>query len=333
MAQGIKALRKIQIGAEATTDQGTAVAATTIWRGMGSISNATEVNYVEEDVGILMPTNRTYISQYVAELSMEDVPATFEQFPYILEASVLACTPTTDTGSGYIRTYTLPTSDLPTVRTYTIEGGDNQAVEEMQYGFVVDWTLSGSAGEAWTMGANLQGRQVSTSAFTAPLSLPSVEEMLFGKSSLYIDESTGSFGGTLVSQTLLSGDVAYTSGLMAVFTANGELYFDFIKSTRPEGVLTVTFEHNDTAVAEKAAWLAETVRRIQLKIPGSALASGGTYTTKTALLNMIGKWESFDALGDQDGNDIVTGTFRFGYDETQATAGEFIVVNELSALP
>lgn len=333
MTQGIKALRKIQIGAEATTDPGTAVAATTILRGMGTIQDTTEVVFVEEDVGILMPTDRSYISQKGAELSMEETPLTFEQIGYIFQASILAATPTTDTGSGYIWTYPFPTSDAVTVQTYTIEGGDNVAVEEMAYSFVREFTLSGNAGEAWNMTATWQGRQVSTSAFTAALSLPSVEEAIFGKTSLYIDESTGSFGGTLVSQTLLSAEVAYTSGLIAVFTANGQLYFDFIKGTRPEGTVTVTFEHNESAVAEKAAWLAQTVRRIRLSIAGNALSVGGAYTTKTINVDVIGLWESFDALGEQDGNDIVTGTFRFGYDPTEATAGSITLVNELSALP
>ncbi len=51
---GIKALRKIQLGREANA--GTAVAATAIWRGMGTIEDTREVVVAEEDVGIIMGT-------------------------------------------------------------------------------------------------------------------------------------------------------------------------------------------------------------------------------------------------------------------------------------
>ncbi len=54
---GVKALRKIQIGKETTA--GTAVAATTIWRGMGTIEDQREIRRIDEDVGVLQRTNRS----------------------------------------------------------------------------------------------------------------------------------------------------------------------------------------------------------------------------------------------------------------------------------
>ena len=127
---GVKALRKIQLGDESSA--GTPVAASTIWRGMGTISDQREVVHVEEDVGYLSGTDRTYVPKLFAELELEETEATFEQLPHILEMSLKDETPAQDgTGSGYIYQYEFPTTTQPTIQTYTIEGGDDQQAEEM----------------------------------------------------------------------------------------------------------------------------------------------------------------------------------------------------------
>lgn len=133
---GAKALRKIQLGRETTA--GTAVAATTVWRGLGTIEDQRETVFPEEDVGYLGGLDRNYIPVLEAGLTMDPVPATFEQLPHILEAGVKTATPSQDgtAGSGYSYTYTLPTTSKNTLKTYTIEGGDDQQAEEMEYSFV-----------------------------------------------------------------------------------------------------------------------------------------------------------------------------------------------------
>ena len=52
---GSRALRKIQLGKETTA--GIAVAATTLWRGMGTVKDNREVVFPEED-GPAITTNR-----------------------------------------------------------------------------------------------------------------------------------------------------------------------------------------------------------------------------------------------------------------------------------
>ncbi len=59
-------LGKLQLGKETTP--GTSVAATSVWRGAASfISDDRVVKIVEEQVGILGSTNRSYISELMAE--------------------------------------------------------------------------------------------------------------------------------------------------------------------------------------------------------------------------------------------------------------------------
>lgn len=330
---GIKLLRKLQLGRETTA--GTAVAATTIWRGMGTLEDQREMVFVEEDIGYLSGVDRSYQPKLQAALSMPSVPATFEQLPHILDAAIGVATPAPDsTGSGDVYSYAFPTTAAPTLKTYTIEGGDNEAVEEMEYAFVQSFTLEGSAGEALMVSAEWLGRQVAPSAFTTTATLPDVEEILFSKGKLYIDAADGTIGTTQKSSTLLSATLNANTGNVPVFTADGELFFTFVKTVGSEITLDITFEHDGTATAEKAAWRAQTPRLIRLQFEGSTLTTAGDYTKKTLTIDLAGRWESFAALEDQDGNDVVTGTFRARYNATAALYAEMVVVaDDMAALP
>lgn len=331
---GVKKLRKIELGTEGAGTPGTAVAASTLWRGLGTLEDQTEVVFVEEDVGYLSGLDRTMIPKVRGELVMDEVPATFEQLPYILEAGVLrVATPTGDApGSGQQWPYIFPTTAPNTIQTFTIEGGDDQQAEEMAYCFVTDFKIAGAADEAVKMGATWTGRQIAPTSFTGS-GLPSVEEILFNTGRLYIDAVGGTIGSTLVSNLLISMALAAMTGLKAYQAADGYIYFSGQKSIGPEVTLEVKFEHITAAVTEKAAWLAETPRQIRLDFQGTALTTPNTWTTKLLRIDLAGKWESFSALEDQDGNDIVTGLFRGRYNATAALFCEIYVVNELATLP
>jgi hypothetical protein len=329
MAQGIKACRRLQMGKETTP--GTAVAATTYWRGMGTIQDNLLTVFPNEDIGILPGVDRSYIPKYEALLSLESTPATFEQLPYLFEMGIASATPTTDANSEGVWDYSFPTSctDIyvsTDLATYTFEGGDNAQAEEFAYGFCRSITLSGTAGEALMMSAEIVGRQVSTTTFTAALSIPTVTEILFSKGKLYIDDTDTSPATTQVSNEFLSMDLSINTGWTPVYTADGNLYFSFVKQTTPEVTLSITFEHNTKSIAEKADWRLGTARVIRLQFDG---ATGDQLT-----IDMAGKWDNFQKLGERDGNDIVQGTFRARYN---STAAEFFSVEvqcaTLDALP
>jgi len=333
---GVKALRKLQLGRETTA--GSAVAATTIWRGEAVIEDTLLVVFPPEDVGYLSGVNRSYVPLKGAKLALSSTPATFEQICHILEMGVKTATPTQDgSGSGYIYTYTFPTTSQNTIKAYTIEGGDDITAgqEEMEYCFVTDFELSFKAGEALMMSANIEGRQVTLANFTGSLNIPAVEEILGSKGKLYIDAVGGTIGTTQASNTVLSGSLKVKTGLVAVPTADGNLYFSFVKGTMPQITLDVVFEHEGTSETERAAWRAQTARKMRLIFTGNTLTTSGTtggYNYKTLIVDVAGKWEKFSALQEQDGNDTVAGTFRVGYDSTAALFAEIKVVNEKDAL-
>lgn len=333
---GIKALRFIQLGAENTNTPGTAVAATTLWRGTGTLEDQLEFVMPEEDIAIMGGVDRSYIPKLGAKVTLDDVEATFEQLPYLFAGGVSnVVTGSADgVGTGKIYTYPMPTTSKNTIRTFTMEFGDDQQEEEMEYAFASSIHLSGAGGEAVKMGGEWIGRQVTPSTKTGALSVPTVEEILFSKGKLYIDAVSGTLGNTQQTNTWLGFDLAIETGWHPVWTADGQLYFSFAKSTRPAMVLQCTFEHDSFAVAEKAAWRAQTPRQIRLLFEGNSLTTGGTaYQKKTLKIDLAGKWQSFGALEDTEGNDSVTGTFVARYNSIAALFSNIVVVNQLASLP
>jgi hypothetical protein len=323
---GIRALRSIRLGRETTA--GSAVAAAKYFRGTGTIEDQREVTFVEEDVGYLSGLGRVYTPRYMAALSMDSTPATFEQLPYILSCGVKQDTAGEVEGSGYKYTFTFPTTATNTIDTVTIEAGDDTQAEEMEYAFVQSFTLEGNAGEALMMSADWVGRQVATCTFTTTATIPSVEEILFSKGTVYIDAVTGTMGTTEKSCTLLGMNLSVNTGLVPVYAAGSNLYFCTHDWTMPEITCELTFRHDATGVAEIAAWKAETPRQISIKFEGTALTTAGTtFDASTLAINMAGLWESFGKIDEQDGLDVVSGTFRARYDSTCSKFAEILVCN------
>lgn len=336
---GISSLSRVQIGVEAAAG-GTTDPATTIWRGMGALKDNTEVVFPPEHVGILGQTTRSYIPMTGGEITLEGV-ATYEQLGYVFNSGIKLVSPTTDASSADIWTWAVQNTDTDPISTtdlatMVIEGGDNQQAEVMRFSYCDSFTLSGVAGEGLELSAHFMGRQIATGSFTASLAIPTVESILVSKGLLYIDDSTGTIGTTLKSNTLLEMSLDMETGWKHKQTADGRIDFSFIKRQGDEITLEITFEHDGTSVAEKAAWRAQTERAIRLQFGGTALSTtdaGATYDTKALRIDLYGKWETFDELTDQDGNNVVKGTFKVGYSSVAASKAIFTIVNELASMP
>lgn len=337
---GIGAGRRLQYGKETT--KGTKVVAARIWAGeVGAIEDASETVFVKENIGYITPRLRTYIPNYLAKLALPPTPATFEQLPVILTAAIKALVAGVQDGVGTDYIYAYPAhydaDSINDFTTWSLEAGDNQQEEEMEYACVADFTLEGKAKESWMMSANFFGRQILADSFTGSLAVPTVlEEMLFGKTKLYIDNSGGTLGSTQKTNTLLAAKINWTTGLVPVFTGDGNLYFSFAKFGPPPDItVEVTFEHDTTSVAEKVKWRAGATRLLRLKCEGTGIGTPGTtYSVKTCLMDFAGRWEKFDVLDeDENGDSIVKGTLRVGRSDTDSLTATITVVNEVSAIP
>lgn len=333
---GIKAARRLQLGIESSA--GTAVAATVLWRGAGMLEDQKEPVVVEnENVGLIAPSDRIYIPKDAAALEMDEIEANFEQLPYLLACGIKdVVTGSADgIGSGKIYAYPFHTSaaSLNGIKTATIEGGDNELVEEMEYSFIQKLKISGKPGEALKVGATWVGRQLTATSFTGAIAVPSVEDILFQKGKLYIDNSGGTIGTTQKANVFLGFDLDIDTGWKPIWTGDGNLYFSFIKATTPKIEAKITFEMDAISVAERTNWRNKVARLIRLQFQGAALGTPGTtYSYKTLNIDLYGKWTKFDKVDEIDGNDVVTGTFRCLYNATAAKLCDLLVVNEVAAL-
>jgi hypothetical protein len=342
---GIRALHKVYLGREALAGAATDTV-TVVWRGTGVMDDNRETVFPDENIGILGGVNRSYVPMTGSEITLEG-DATFEQLPYILGAAMYRETAASDNlSSGFIRAYDwqvtaadpIETTDLATL---VIEGGDNQRMERARFGFVRELVLSGAAGEAWQVSGTLQMREladIATLDLTASsdVTLQTVETMLFSKTKIYIDPSSDTPGTTEKSNTLLNASLNLTTGWQAMMTASGRLDFSDIKHVGGEGTLEVTFEHDGSATAEIGHWRNQNERVVRLLCTGSTYsttAAGATYDGKTFVIDAFGKWENFEPLGEQDGNNIVTGTLRIGTSTATDERLQIKVVNEIETLP
>jgi hypothetical protein len=335
MMAGVRALRKLQLGRETT--MGTAVAATTRWRGRGTIDDDRPVVYPDEDVGIVAPTERSYIPKIAAFLELEPVEATFEQLLHIYEMGIKTVVPVQDgAGTDYISAYPLSTTALNTPKAYTVEGGDDQQAEEMEYSLCEKFSLTGVTGEAMMMGASLFARQAANTTFTGALSNPSVEEILFSKTKLYLDNGGGTIGDTLVSNILLEMKLDIVTGVRPVFTSEGNLYFTSYKidGKLMSVKLGLVYEHTSDAVTEKSKWRDNDLRLLRLLTEGDDVGTAGTvYSKKTHIIDIAGKYTDWAKLGERDGNDVCEVEFTGGYSSADSLYTELTSVHELVTIP
>lgn len=330
-------LRKLQLGKEATA--GTLATITTLWRGPSEgLRDDRELTWVPEDIGVLAHSARSYYGKLLGGFRLLETPLTFEQGSYVFQAGIKkVTTPAADgVGSGKVWAYDFATSASHAVQTFSVEGGDDQAVENAKYGFCTSFELTGEVGQALALTADwaAHGPEPKAGGFTGSIAVPTVEEVLFHTGKLYVDDASGNFGTTLKSDTLLVMSCKVTTGLTPRHTASGSLEYSGISVGVPEIELDVTFEHNATAVAEKANWRARTERLIRLAFEGSALTTGGTaYQKKTFLMDIAGQWSKFDVLDEINGNDVIKGTFVGRYLAGASKFATFTLVNEQATLP
>ncbi len=330
-----RSTRKIQLGAETTA--GTLVAATYIWRGLGiGLKDERKVERIPEDIGLLPPTSRSATYFLAGSLSMPSQVATFEGLPYIFAASIKSVVTGVADGGGAGKVYAYPEPVAATknaIQTYTIEAGDGHAAEVGEFGFVEEWELSGAKDGAVMLNAKWRTRQVAAQAFTGSLVAVTPEAILFNKSRLYVDATSGTLGATQKTKTFTRFSLKKSGGWKPIPTSgDGQLYFGDIDYTDPKYLLDLTFLHDATSVAAKAVWRAETGALIRMNFIGSTLTTAGTYTTKTLNLDLAGKWTEFDVIGEQDGFQVCTGKLEGMLDTAAALHFNATVVNQITAL-
>jgi hypothetical protein len=328
--------RAIQLGRELTTAAGSAVAATTIWSGeAASIEDLRTVTMLTEHRGRMSPSSRQIQPKLLAGITFPQTVATYEQIVHVLEGGIETCA-AAGCGSGYLYTYHLPTTTTNSLITYTIESGDVTQFYEMEYAHVESFSLSGAGGGPVNITSTWRGRQVTSSAKTAALIVPAVNDPIyFGNGKLYLNTTFASLGVTQKTATLLGFKLDVKTGLIPKFTADGALYFTQLGQDGATGTLDLTFEYDATAVVEEVAFAAGTGQYVRLEFNGSALqTSSAPWSTKALRIDSYGKIIKKTLLDTADGNDTMTMTLQLTDDgATNNIQANFYVVNSLATIP
>ena len=334
---GITALQRIIFAPESTA--GTAPANNyETWRGMGQLKDNQTTNIIQDRIGVAIPSIRSYVPRTGSSLSMESVPANYEQIQHILNAGIAASTPVTNVptlGTGISRTWNLGIAVTNTLRTYSIITGDNQRLNRMSYAFVESFSLSATSDDALMVDASWIGRRPEKGV-TLPVTVvtPDVETILpCSGATLYIDDRDGDIDArTQVSNLVHDWTLTVTTGYTPIYyTDDGRCDFGKIVFSAEafSAELSLTFEHNSTANAEETHWNNSEPRLYRLSLQGSALATVGSLeTNKRLTIDLAGVYTDFSELGDMDGNSTVSVTLQVGYEPTSQESMRFTLINE-----
>ncbi len=344
---GRKELRSLRLKAEITN--GVSVAPRYLWRGpIEGINDTREVKHVEANIGIFGGPDDIYVPMLAAELEFASTEATFEQIPDLFlmngwgtSGGNRAGSAQGASGSSVIFTLIAPTSNIPPTYSCTAEVGDLDSgstsgfAEKIEYLLVDELKISFKGGEAMMVSASAAGRQgTATNAVgtysNAGTLVSGIEEILSGLGSFWISPVGSGYGtGAVTAGNILAGNVTFKTAWTRKFPVDaGILYFHTAVYTDMEvtGELTLEYQISGTYGAAGSAgqvekWRAQQPQLIRMGWPGATISEGTTVTTKLFQIDLPFVWDSFNKLGDIDGNDIRVGKFTSKYNQSTNAGG------------
>lgn len=275
---GLKALRQIQIGEEAT--KGTPVAATAGLAGQLTMKSVPTINMPVEARGQLAEFSRSVKISDLAELAYEG-NATFEQILYLLHMGVLGNVTAGSGGDDKTWTFT-PTMDAATVfDSFTIEYGDDVEQWETEHCMASLIELVLAMNEPVMMRGDIFGRKMTVCNFTASQTIPTIEDILSQRARVYIDDQDGSIGATEKSSTLIAATYTINTGLTPKRYGDGSQAFSGYAENFKGVELKLTFAFNAGAETERLKFDGATQRLIRILVEGSEIKTVDSTATLT----------------------------------------------------
>lgn len=162
------------------------------------------------------------------------VPLTFEQAMHWLELMIQGTV--TPTGAGpYTYTYTRAATTQPALASFTVQRRESDGTTNTDNGFAYLMAekikLSAAPQQMVMLEAEGFARRIQAGtggyAFTAALSLPTVEQVPHGSVALYLDDTWAGRGTTQVSNQLVSWELEVRTGAEPFFTSDGRTDLDY----------------------------------------------------------------------------------------------------------
>jgi len=331
LTSGVRDLRRIQLGKE-TYGYAAAVVPTTQLVGMMDAVEERDRTFVDEASGIMSSHRRIYDGAVIAALSFDagTEGATFEQLINLLAMGVKGdVVPAVVGVDGRRWTYNPDLANGDTPDIFTVRVGDNEYCWQVEGVAAHSLSMGAESRGSWTLTGDLFGDQLAPSAFE-DITYPTPLETILGQmTQIYIDDTWAGLGTTPMQGTLIGWSVDIP-GFHEKFFQDGQLTFSDYGLASRALTLRVNFEFNDNTVAEWLLWRAGTRRFIRIEGIGSVYEAP---LRKTATIDLCAIYESHDALGERDGNDIMSLTARTVWDPTSGREFQFEVINTIVAYP
>ena len=315
-----RAQRQVIIGAESTPGDG--ATPDVALRAVAELRAVVEKVMPDEDIGSFAPA-RTYIATAKGEGNIK-MDGYYEHAPYLVSMA-MGQGGVSGASDPYTWTFELPDDAPDDFQTYRVEYSDGaDHVVRADDVFATALTISGEAGQAVTIEAELSGGQVTfPSALGATLSAPaSVTAMTMAQVAMWIDGAFASIGTTAMAE-LISFSWKL-EGLQHHKQFAGALYPTGRGNDKWEVTLEVVAEMENSVIeAEKDKLLTTGLSAIRVRADASAndrLTIDGVYVVTEV-----------DNLDERDGNNIVKITYKAQKDSSDNVPSVVIITN-LAAL-
>jgi len=330
MATGIQAFLKANMAVE--SERGTKPSPFTgakLCLGTMTWNPAPKFFVPEEDHGKFSKNTRRIKTDESTPLQWEG-PLTYEQSIFLLNMAVKGAVAGVEADEGYIWTYAPNYTSVNTPDTLSLEVGDDIEQYDVPFVFCKDLELSFAMNDVWKFRAGLLGRPMVHLADGFTAILPStVEEVLGSKTRLWIDSSWANIGTTEIASTLISGNVRLNTGFVEAKYGSADLYFTTITEKKRSLELNLTCAFNSSVAAQLANFVGGTRKFFQIKSTGSIITSN---TNRSLAIQLSGCIDSWDKLGERDGEDVVALKVTSEYDQTGTKEMAVVVANNVAAL-
>ena len=329
---GSKFFSKFQVGKETT--RGTAVAADTVLLGqVTAVKPDRKPVYPAEDFGVRADALRAVVHQYLVMDTFSSDHAYFQLLPLVFGCGLKGgVTPSETTPSqadyAWDQSPSLTAANVPD--SFTGEKGDDVQAFEFEYAMIerirLAWNVSqGQDASPVNLEFDYFARQLTPTAFTGSISLPSVEPMNGKLSRLYVDTAWAGIGGTEKANILRGADIEILTGVHPVFSGSAVKTFDLYA----EGLIAVTMQLilEGTSVADAIfdAQQAQTFQAVRLAVNGGQIGTGVNHKLN---IDVGGTWESVTPLNAEDRSDNLHLAVLRGY--YNPTGAKMLQVNTIT---
>ncbi|MEO0595066.1 MAG: hypothetical protein AAF126_03050 [Chloroflexota bacterium] len=346
MVDGLRALRKFQIGRESTP--GTAVPATeALPYSDRTFRPADETWFTPvQDRGILaLRVEAPFVVSKVTEFDLNGELSDRHAVWFFAMCVRGNVTPTQPDAANEPNLYqwdfapSITSPNTPDaingIDTCTGEFGDNVQGYESEYLFLRELVITGVVDEPVTFSATFMGRQNTEVTITGSLTEQTYAYFAANKAQLFIEsDSFANIGTTAKNGLMRAFTWKFEPMFTPIYSADGAFVFNRLTESPKTVNLEMTYYRDDTLEqAEYDAYEAQSMRYIRIAINGDGEIDSGQDNPPYIWLDGSFRYTEYPEYDDEDGASVVTVVLEAFNDSTQANFMRVSVGTAMSAYP